>query len=334
MRMRAIVPKESGGLVEDLTAKARRYAYASMTEATRRAYRDDFRKFTEWCEAHGRASLPASFETIALFLAARADKCRPGYLCRTLTAIGHVHRAAGLPFDRSRLDRIMEGIRRTYGFPSRQAAGITIEELRALVVALSHTLRGARDRMVLSLGFAAALRPSELVGLDIGRAGPGSTGLVEITEKGLRLTLRPTQVIDPCVVKAVPRGGNPCPVEALERWLALAQINEGAILRRFRRGRVCQGRLSAGVVSRIIKDAVYAQAVHAGIDPNTAREKASRYSGHSLRMGFVASAVRAGASSESIARHVGWKSTHMIGQYRRRCGVFHKHPVERVLASG
>jgi hypothetical protein len=52
-----------------------------------------------------------------------------------------------------------------------------------------------------------------------------------------------------------------------------------------------------------------------------------------LQVGFVTSAVRAGASSESIARHVGWKSIYMVSQYRRRGGVFLKHPVQRILAS-
>jgi hypothetical protein len=69
------------------------------------------------------------------------------------------------------------------------------------------------------------------------------------------------------------------------------------------------------------------------MDAAAAAERASRFNANSLRVGFVTSAVRAGASSESIARHVGWNSIYMVDQYRRRGGVFHKHPVQRVLAS-
>ena len=58
-----------------------------------------------------------------------------------------------------------------------------------------------------------------------------------------------------------------------------------------------------------------------------------RYAGHSLRSGFIASALAAGASSESIARHVGWLSTHMVARYRSKGACFKKHPVARVLGS-
>jgi integrase len=303
----------------------------SLAEETR-AYDGVFRRFNRWCELYGRDSLPASAETIMLYLAARAEQCRPAELSRTLTVIGHVHRAAGLPFDRSPFATIMQGIYRTYGFPGKQTVGITIEELRALVAQLPQTLKGARDRMILSLGFAAALRPSELVGLDIGRAEGRSTGLAEITESGLRLTLRPRQAGDPYIVKAVPRGGSPCPVEALERWLALAEISSGPIARAVISSRTAQGRLECSSMHGIIKRIMYAQAVQAGMDEEAARERADRYNFRSLRVGFIISAVRAGASSESIARHVGWKSTYMIRHYRRKCGAFHKHPVARVLA--
>jgi len=331
--MRAIQLNETSNHIADLTAKARRYAYASMAEGTRNAYRNDFRRFTEWCEAHGRASLPASVETIALFLTDRVRSCRPRYLCRTIIAIGHVHRAAGLPFDRSRLDGIVAGVQRAYGTPSKQAAGITVDELRALVVALPHTLAGARDRALLTLGFAAALTPGQLAGLDIGHPSSRSVALVEIAENGLRFTLRAPQVVDPDLVRAVPRGGSPCPIEALERWLSLAQINDGPIFRRVRAGGTSQHRIHVCSVRHIIKRAVRAQAIQSGIDRQAAFEAADRYNGHSLRIGFITSAIRAGATSESIARHVGWKSTYMVGQYRRRSGAFHKHPVERVLGS-
>jgi integrase len=330
--MGAIVPKEICELPAELAAKARFYAHASLAEGTRKAHEGAFRRFRVWCEVHGRASLPASAETIMLYLAARAEQCRPAHLSQELTAIGHVHRAAGLPFDRSVFSGIMQGIHRTYGFPGKQAAGITIEELRAVVAALPHTLKGARDRMILSLGFAAALSPSELVGLDIGRAEGRCTGLVEITQDGLRLTLRARRAGEPDMVKAVRRGGSPCPVEALERWLALADIGKGPIARAVNRSRVAQGRLNCGSLHGIMKQIAYVQAVQAGMDEAAARERASHYNFRSLRTGFIVSAVRAGASSESIARHVGWRSTHMISRYRRKCGAFHKHPVARVLA--
>lgn len=333
--MRAVVPKQSCELATELDAKVRRYAGASLAESTRSTYRRHFGFFTTWCKAHGRASIPASVETVTLYLADVADRYRPDTLSGFLSVIAHAHRAAGHTFDRTNFKVILEGIHRTYGSPSRQKTGITIDELRALVVSLPDTLMGARDRVILTLGFAAALRPGELVGLDIGRAAANSTGSVEITPEGLRLTLSRTQVDETPIVKAVPRGGSPCPVEALERWLALADIVRGPVLRQMNRSarHLEHRRLHRKAVDRIVKRTVYAQAVQAGMHRNAARARASRFSGYSLRVGFVTSAVRAGASSESIARHVGWKTMYMMAQYRRKGGLFHKHPVQRVLAS-
>lgn len=332
--MRAIARKETYEVPDQLAAKARRYAEASLASVTLELYGRMFRDFTEWCDRHGRANLPAAAETVALFLADIADRYRPKTTGAFLTAIAHAHRAAGLPFDRATFDIVLEGIRRTFGVPPREPAPLTVTELRAIVAALPDTLSGARDRALLTLGFAAALRPTELVGLDIGRPAPRSVGVIEITADGVLITVRRSQVDQPPIVKAVPRGGNPCPVEALERWLGRAGIASGAVFRLITpAGAMTHRRPGKEFVRRRIKHAVCRSSLEQGMSVAEARKRADRFNGHSLRSGFVASAVAAGASSESIARHVGWLSTHMVAHYRRKGAYFKKHPVERVLGS-
>jgi integrase len=331
--MPALVRRQSSELTSDLSAKVRRYVDAALSETTRRAYRRFFGRFTAWCELHGRANLPASAETVTLYLADIADRYRPGTLSTILTVIGHAHRAAGHPFDRASFQLLMQGIHRTYGSPNKPRAAVKIEQLRELVPMLPDTLVGSRDRVMLTLGFAAALLPSELTGLDIGRPGPRSLGFVEIEQDWLRVTLHRSQSGQPALIKAVPRGGSPCPLEALERWLALAGISSGPILRRLRKNGPTQYRLQSQNVNRVVQRAIYVQAVRGGMDADNAWQRAKLFGGHSLRAGFVTSAVLAGASSESIARHVGWKSIAMVGHYRRKGGLFHKHPVQRVLAA-
>ena len=331
--MGAIVRKQTCELATELAAKVHRYASASITEGTRAGYRRYFSYFTDWCERHGYRNLPASGETITLYLAEVANRYQPKLISQILTAIGYAHRAVGLTFDRSRFDLILRGIARTYGLPSKQAAAISINQLRKMVTGLPDTPIGARDRLLLTLGFAGALRPGELVGLNIGRLDGDSLGLLEVRADGLRLTICRMFGGHEPIIKAIPRGGSPCPVEALERWLALTEINHGPVLRGFNPGGVLRGRLNGQTVTKVIKKALYAEALKSGLDPEAARNRMDGFNGHSLRVGFVTSAVRAGASSESIARHVGWKSIYMVGHYRRRGGVFHKHPVQRVLAS-
>ena len=202
------------------------------------------------------------------------------------------------------------------------------------MLTLPDTLSGARDRAVLAMGFAGALHVREIVGLDVGPPAPGSRGSVEIDQNGARITVRRAHPEHAPIVKMLLRGGSPCPVQALESWIARAGITKGPIFPALtahetltkRRPRPC-------VVTKIIKRAVYQSSLHAGLSAHAAQLRASRYCGHSLRAGFVTSAIVAGASDESIARHVGWATTELVAQYRRQRGVFNKHPVTQVLGS-
>ena len=146
--------------------------------------------------------------------------------------------------------------------------------------------------------------------------------------------MRRAQADQSPIIKVVPRGGSPCPVEALERWLARANISRGAIFRQITRaGTLASRRTHPNTLNKIVKGAVYLSSLHAGLSPDAARKRASRFNALSLRAGFVISAVLAGASDESIARHVGWVDTTMMAHYRRTGRLFKKHPVQQVLSS-
>ncbi len=63
-------------LPSGLADQTRAYADSAHSEATRRAYHSDWRDFAGWCEAHGLAALPATAETVALYLAAQIEAGR------------------------------------------------------------------------------------------------------------------------------------------------------------------------------------------------------------------------------------------------------------------
>lgn len=67
----------------------------------------------------------------------------------------------------SRHPRHAEGICRRHGSVRRPAAALTSTEVRGLLRACGGELPGLRDRALLLLGFAGALRRSELVGIDV-----------------------------------------------------------------------------------------------------------------------------------------------------------------------
>lgn len=122
----------------DVATAARDYAQASKAPATWKAYRADWRDFTSWCERHGRQALPASPETVALYLAALAERLKPATLQRRIASISQAHQAQDheTPTKSAEVRFTWSGIRRTLGTAQRQADPATIDVLRAMVDAL------------------------------------------------------------------------------------------------------------------------------------------------------------------------------------------------------
>src|SRR5919199_1575009 len=142
---------------------------AAHPRGTRRVYAADWRHFSAWCRQPGLVPLPAPPATLAAYLAAHAGAYALATLRRRLAAIARVHREARHAFD-SRDPAIcnaLRGIARAHAAPRRQAAALTTAEIRALVRTCDPDLAGLRDRALLLLGYAGALRRSELVGVDV-----------------------------------------------------------------------------------------------------------------------------------------------------------------------
>ena len=168
----------------DVADQARTYVDASRSENTRRAYRTDWDHFAEWCDRRGLASLPADPTAVALYITDMADTLKPSTIARRLVSIAQAHKAAGHPSPTTdeRVRLVNAGIRRVHGVAPRQVRPVVTEDLRRMVKACGEDPAGVRDRALLLLGFAAALRRSELVALDAVD--------VEETHDGLVVTVR------------------------------------------------------------------------------------------------------------------------------------------------
>jgi site-specific recombinase XerC len=94
----------------------------------------------------------------------------PGSIRATLSALAYAHKLAGHAFDTAVFAKLMSGVARTHGGGKQGKAALETVELVRILDHLPDTLQGRRDRALLSLGFAAALRRSEFVGLDICRS--------------------------------------------------------------------------------------------------------------------------------------------------------------------
>jgi site-specific recombinase XerD len=307
---------EQPALPAELTATlelAADFAKASKAKATQDAYESDFRIFESWCRTRGLKPLPASAESLCAFLADQASLGkRASTLGRRLAAIRYFHRAAGFdtPTGDEKVKAVLSGIRRTIGAaPVRKKAATS--DLVLSMVPRGDSLRELRNRAILLLGFAGAFRRSELVALNVDDT--------EKTAEGMLVTLRRSKTDQEGLGRrvAIPRGEIACPVAALRAWLDAAGITEGAIFRRIlnkRTQRVTESRLAARNVAAIVKQG----AARLGFDPST-------FAGHSLRAGFVTSAVKRGANLIKITDVTGHRSLEMLKTYSREAEAFVGH---------
>lgn len=262
----------------DPMASVRSYLAAEKSDATRRAYKADLENFNAWCGKVGETTLPASPEAVARYLAYLADGgWKTATIERRVAAIRFVHKAAGYepPTNAEGVKAVMRGIRRRLGKRQVRKAPATAELLEQALNLLPETLRGLRDRALLLIGFAAALRRSELVALHVTDVSSRSKGIL------LHIGRSKTDQDGEGADIPIPRGGKLKPVDALEAWLKAAEITEGPIFREVdRHGRVGETALSDRSVARIVKRTFAPIGV-----------KVEDFSGHSLRAGFVTTSL-------------------------------------------
>jgi hypothetical protein len=150
--------------------RARGFRAQADAPATVRAYAADWRHFLAWCGDQGRqpfGSDEALEPIVGEYLSSIGPTQAMSTLRRRVAAIVRQARLAQVPFDTGNphVRETLRGIARKHTGDKRQAAALTTPEIRKLVLACGPGLAGLRDRALILIGFAGALRRSELVAL-------------------------------------------------------------------------------------------------------------------------------------------------------------------------
>jgi site-specific recombinase XerC len=330
----AVIPDHDGTIG---TARHAAQAYARRAKAanTRLAYRAGVRAWCSWCDQHALPCLPAGTADVIAFLAAEHGRgASVATIALRRAAIRYLHFIAGCPVPtaQAQVAETMAGIHRTAAdqgaLPARKLAA-TADILRQILAPIGDDLVGLRDRALLLVGFAGALRRAELAAIRVDH--------IEPRERGLRLTL-PRSKGDRTgsgVTVAIPYGATElCPVRALRRWQDAAGITEGAVFRRIwrpptrrKRGEaplpcpvVGHAAIDAGTVARIIK----ARAAAAGFDPRA-------LGGHSLKRGALTTGMDRGVHPTRLKQLGRHKSYAVLDEYLELGDPFDSHPLSGVL---
>jgi integrase len=304
--------------LEEIGAKASDYLKKAKAPNTRKAYRADWSDFEVWCKHYARPSLPATPETVAYYLADQSQYLKVSTLERRLATISEAHKAAGLepPTRHVQVRLVWAGIKREKGTAQAHMKPALTRHLRAMVAHLPDSLMGCRDRALLLLGFAGAMRRSELVGLAVSD--------LALTDEGLVVHVRKSKTDQTGAGRklGIPFGSNAetCPVRAVQAWLDESRLDDGPLFRAVSRaGLVGERQLSDRVVANVVKRSLVA-----------AGKSARRYAGHSLRAGLITQAAMAGVSERAIQDQSGHKSLLVLRRYIRDGSLFRENAAGKV----
>ncbi len=192
-------------------ARSQAYQSAADASSTLRAYKADLANFKAWCVERHLDPMPSTPEIVGAYLADAGRGYALSTLRRRVAAIARAHRIARHPLDTRHpaIRETLRGIGRLHGEPPRRSAALATADVKQLLDACRGDMAGIRDRALLLVCFAGALRRSELVGLDVERLTWTTTGLT------LLITRSKTDKEGAGAEIGIPYGGMPetCPVD-------------------------------------------------------------------------------------------------------------------------
>jgi integrase len=307
---------EGGIDMVKLKAEALRIRSVSRAPSTMRAYASDFADFAAWCKRAGRSSMPARAATLELYVVDQLARFKLSTVGRRIAGVvaSHVRENQPSPYGEN-CELIMKGARRERGSAQDSAAALSALDLRAICRSLpsARPKTAARDRAILTLGFAAALRRAELVALDVRDVEFVRQGVVVHVRRGKTDQEGRGRIAG---VFHGTRAAYSCPVKLLRAWLKVRGRKDGPLFP----STGATGRLTCAAVNKIVKRSVEL----VGLD-------ASRYSAHSLRAGFVTAAAEAGVPESLIMQRTGHRSIQTVARYVRPASVFSSDALARAL---
>lgn len=327
MKRTAITFTETSELAE----LAKRFLNASMSESSRICYRSDWKNFVEFCESRGFVALPASTDTICLFLSELTTIGRAvSTIVRALTSVNKAHEIAGFPSIRNPiLKATLRGLKRERGMPKNKMKGISYSEILEMADHCECSFLGVRDQAILMLGWCSAVRRSELIALNIGD--------LDFSEQGVIVTVKRSKTDQDGQGKhiAIPYAKNKsknkiCAVKSVKYWIERLPINEqspekplfrsvGIGGRRFWSTEVGP-RLNDRMISLIVKK--YAKLC--GLSPD-------KYASHSLRRGLATEAGARRIPERIIARHTRHVSIAVLREYIEDGNIWIDNPLNAIL---
>lgn len=293
---------------------------AAQAPNTRIAYEKGWRCFAAHCGERGIEPLDAAPQDLVdFFVTVATQPSSPGgkplalgTLAMYRSAINRryaEHKVAS-PAASEDVAAAFRALARLLGSAPRQVKALREHHILRMLEVCGDTAIGMRDAAVLAVGFAAALRRSEVCALQVDDVEMVGSGRMVV-----HIRRSKTDQAGNGQSVAVPDGKRIRPVSRLRAWLDMAKFSQGHLFQTMKRGGRPTGRpLHHSDIARLVKH--YAKAI--GLEP-------ADYSAHSLRAGFVTSAAVHHARLDKIMEVTRHKSPAMVLKYIRDADSFKDH---------
>ena len=287
--------------LEKLIEYRSRIGESVLAPRTRSNYAESWARFRKWCDTAGRCPMPASAETVLLYLTETLMNGGKISSCWSyIKGINDAHRSAKIPGpEAAEIREFLKSAQRLRAEKPDKKLPLRVDHLRQICSAMLLRSRDSdiRNRSILTLGLATALRRSSLMALDL-------EDLCWVS-KGLEVMIRrekTDQMAKGRVIGVAP-GDHPetDPIAATKAWLDLRGSRPGALFIELMYPR---HRLNPRNVAKIVKAGMRS----IGVDPK-------RYSGHSIRRGYATAAADSGADAVAIMRVTGHRSIQSVIGY-------------------
>jgi integrase len=280
------------------------YVSASVSDNTKKALQHDLKRFLRW-----GGQIPSTPDQIAEYLSQHADSHRISTIKRWKTSISKAHASAGFkdPAKTEIVRAVIRGIARTHGSAKRQMIPTLKADIITIINQMGDQLVDKRDATIILIGFAAALRRSEICALQVEH--------VSLVNDGLLITIphsKTDQEGEGHKIAIPYARGRLCPVKAYQEWISASEIENGPVFRSIdRHGNLSDLAIAKQSIALIIKRRVS----DVGMDPEN-------YAGHSLRAGLVTSAAVAGVPFHKIKAQTRHRSDRVLHEYIRDADIF------------
>ena len=277
----------------------------ARANSTNKLYANAYKKWKAWTIEHKLSSaLPANPQFVVLYLLHLAQFALSFSVIKVAySSLVWAHKLAGFPspLENSLVTETLAGLKFRLAKPRQPKTPFTLAHIQELFEKVEvSNLTDVRNVCFMGLAFFAFLRFDEVVHIKTGNVTIHKTHVELLVEKAKNDQLRQGNVV---VIARRPRF---CPVEILQLYLQLSQVNKQPCNFLFRRIVLRKGVKMLHDKEEVMKystvrDIVKGKAITLGLNP-------SEYGTHSLRAGGCTTAANSGVSDRLFQRHGRWAS--------------------------